>query len=130
MYGVPRAGPWWHAVGSPLERGVRHHSTGRDDRGVCESCVPAWLAVFGASPWRGLCLEQFMESTNPTWNAFFMDYLLAVGRLSPSRDPESASKGAQLLPLRPGTPASDSERSFPCQQVRGPFGEKGTDTLP
>ena len=23
MYGVPRTGPWWPAVGAPLERGVR-----------------------------------------------------------------------------------------------------------
>ena len=23
MYGVPQAGPWWPAVGAPLERGVR-----------------------------------------------------------------------------------------------------------
>ena len=24
MYRVPQAGPWWPAVGAPLERGVRH----------------------------------------------------------------------------------------------------------
>ena len=25
MYAVPQPGPWWHAVGAPLERLVRHH---------------------------------------------------------------------------------------------------------
>ena len=25
MYRVPQAGPWWPAVGAPLERGVRRH---------------------------------------------------------------------------------------------------------
>ena len=25
MDGVPQPGPWWHAVGAPLERGVRQH---------------------------------------------------------------------------------------------------------
>ena len=25
MYTVPQAGPWWPAVGAPLERGVRQH---------------------------------------------------------------------------------------------------------
>ena len=25
MYRVPQAGPWWPAVGAPLERGVRQH---------------------------------------------------------------------------------------------------------
>jgi hypothetical protein len=27
MYGVPQAGPWWTAVGAPLERGVRPQRT-------------------------------------------------------------------------------------------------------
>jgi hypothetical protein len=26
MHDVPQAGPWWHAVGAPLERVVRAHS--------------------------------------------------------------------------------------------------------
>ena len=29
MYRVPAAGPWWHAVGAPFERGVRQHFTVR-----------------------------------------------------------------------------------------------------
>jgi hypothetical protein len=28
MYTVPQAGPWWPAVGAPLERGVRHQRAG------------------------------------------------------------------------------------------------------
>ncbi len=29
MYRVPPTGPWWPAVGAPLERGVRHQMTTR-----------------------------------------------------------------------------------------------------
>jgi len=29
MYTVPAGGPWWPAVGAPLERGVRPHSAHR-----------------------------------------------------------------------------------------------------
>jgi len=28
MHDVPQAGPWWHAVGAPLERVVRRHCGG------------------------------------------------------------------------------------------------------
>ena len=34
MYRVPQAGPWWPAVGAPLERGVR------PQREVWMHCVP------------------------------------------------------------------------------------------
>ena len=32
MYRVPPAGRWWHAVGAPVERGVRRHRARRDVR--------------------------------------------------------------------------------------------------
>ena len=31
MYRVPQAGPWWPAVGAPLERGVRPHCAALDE---------------------------------------------------------------------------------------------------
>jgi hypothetical protein len=35
MYTVPVAGAWWHAVGAPLERGVRQHSGGSGLQALC-----------------------------------------------------------------------------------------------
>ena len=53
------AGPGGMPLGLGLNEGLG--ITGRDVRGVGESCVPASLAVFGASPWRGLCLEFHLK---------------------------------------------------------------------
>ena len=56
------------AVAGPVERQVRPH-TGRDASCVCESCVPARLTVFGASPWRGSFLGGGTMRTNGSANA-------------------------------------------------------------
>jgi hypothetical protein len=37
MHRVPQAGPWWPAVGAPLERGVRQHIF------ATNPCVPLYL---------------------------------------------------------------------------------------
>jgi hypothetical protein len=65
MYCVPPTGPWWPAVGAPLERGVRHQFARQADRVAFAwepFCFPlrataravAVLRVCGAC--RGLCM--------------------------------------------------------------------------
>ena len=64
MDGVPQPGPWWHAVGAPLERLVRPHPLvyGRTRR-YSASCPAAWTprSVLPAVAWQDfkpLCLSS------------------------------------------------------------------------
>ena len=43
MYSVPVAGAWWHAVGAPLERGVRRQCGSNHTRGGGEVQAPKVL---------------------------------------------------------------------------------------
>jgi hypothetical protein len=45
MYSVPVAGPWWPAVGAPLERGVRQHQRSAFARG--DLAVQTCLLLYG-----------------------------------------------------------------------------------
>ena len=54
MYGVPQPGPWWHAVGAPLERLVRPHPRVHRATRLCSaSCPPPRLPAPRCRRWRG-----------------------------------------------------------------------------
>ena len=53
--GVPQTGPWWHAVGAPLERLVRPHPRGHSPTRLCSaSCPAAWTfrSALTAGAWQ------------------------------------------------------------------------------
>jgi len=54
MDGVPQPGPWWHAVGAPLERLVRPHPRVHRPTRLCSgSCLPPGLPAPRYRRWRG-----------------------------------------------------------------------------
>ena len=50
MDGVPQPGPWWHAVGAPLERLVRLHPRVHRPTRLCSASCPAACTSRSALP--------------------------------------------------------------------------------
>jgi len=58
MYSVPVAGAWWHAVGAPLDRGVRPRFWRRSNRAKLVLKATRLVRDFAASMKRCLLLDQ------------------------------------------------------------------------
>ena len=70
MDGVPQPGPWWPAVGAPLERLVRPHPrVHRPTRPCSASCPPLGLPARRCRRWRGRILSRRASAVAEEANA-------------------------------------------------------------